>query len=71
MSEHWVVTRTKDNVTEYLCKEHSWDHDKSKAEPMAEEFAKGTVNGLSILEAGKKGKNPYRYETEIAPTKKR
>lgn len=66
MSEEWVVTRTKDKVTEYLCDGNSWDPDKKKAKPMAEEFAKGTAYGLSILETGLKGKNPFRYDTEIA-----
>ncbi len=67
MGEQWLVTRTKSKVTEFLCKGNVWDPDKDKAEPMAEEFAKGTVNGLSILETGRKGTNPFRYETVIAP----
>jgi hypothetical protein len=66
MGEEWVVTRTKDGVTEYLCKGNTWDNSKAKAEPLFEEYAKGTVNGLSILETGLKGKNPYKYGTEVA-----
>jgi hypothetical protein len=66
MSEEWVVTRTKDNVTEFLCKDNVWHKDKKKALPLFEEYAKGTANGLGILESGLKGKNPYRYDTEVA-----
>ena len=65
MSEKWLVTRTKDGATEYLCEGNTWNKEKAKAHPMFEEYAKGTVNGLRIIESGRKRPDPYRYDTVV------
>jgi hypothetical protein len=63
--ENWIVVRTKDGVSEYLGKDQVWHTKKEQAHRMHEDFAKGTINGLQIVENGRKEANPFRYESEF------
>jgi hypothetical protein len=62
--ENWIVSRRKGGTTEYLGKNQVWHEDKKDAHLMHEEFAKGTINGLQIVENGRKEADPFRYESE-------
>ena len=54
-----------ESLPEFYCGTGKWDSDRTKAESMGEDFAKGMANGLRLARQPQQGVDYYTYDTVV------